>query len=89
MTSDKVIEHLVRIKVESQNGEIAGYSVDQILGNIQDYQEESRNNAAKGKKDAPKRLPPSLVPRARLVSEEQDPNCSICLEILDPKGMMS
>ena len=94
MTSDKVVDYLVRIKVESQSGNIAGYSVDQILGKIQDYQELDFRKSGRGNDPAsPARLPgPSPSQLARRVAaptEDKEKTCSICLEDMDPKGTCS
>ena len=91
MSDDKVIEHLTRIKSES--GAIAKFQVDAIINNIQEHltrAEQVAKQGPTGKKWDP--LPPmpsglgAAAARAVLDSADEEGNCPICFEYMDPQG---
>ena len=92
MNDEKVIEHLTRIKSES--GAIAKFQVDDIINNIQEHvtrAEQVAKQGSSGKKWDP--LPPmpsglgAAAGRAVLDSADDEGNCPICIEYMDPQGM--
>ena len=91
MNDEKVIEHLTRIKSES--GAIAKFQVDDIINNIQEHvtrAEQVAKQGSSGKKWDP--LPPmpsglgAAAGRAVLDSADDEGNCPICFEYMDPQG---
>jgi len=92
MNDEKVIEHLTRIKSES--GAIAKFQVDDIINNIQEHvtrAEQVAKQGSSGRKWDP--LPPmrsrleAAAARAVLDSADDEGNCPICFEYMDPQAM--